>query len=53
MFRAHVLETCRGRNKLTVKQKFCASSWLITDIKKRLENVDSIQFLRVRVTTDS
>jgi len=27
-----VLETCRGMNKLIVKQKFCASSWLITEI---------------------
>jgi len=28
-----VLETCRALNKLIVKQKFCASSWLITEIK--------------------
>jgi len=29
---SHVLETCRGMNELIVKQKFCASSWLITEI---------------------
>ena len=29
---AHVLETCRGmKKKLIVKQKRCASSWLITE----------------------
>jgi hypothetical protein len=26
-------------NKLTVKQKFCASSWLITEIKKKHEKL--------------
>jgi len=31
---AHLLETCRGMNKLIVKQKCCASSWLITEINK-------------------
>ena len=33
MFRAHVLETCRGMKQTYCKAKFCASSWLITEIK--------------------
>jgi hypothetical protein len=27
-----VLETCRGIKKLILKQKFCSSGWLITEI---------------------
>jgi len=32
MFRAHVLETCRGTKWKLLCNKFCASSWLITEI---------------------
>jgi len=44
MFRAHVLETYRGK-------KFCASSWLITKIKNILVNC-SPEF-RTRPITDN
>jgi hypothetical protein len=32
MFRAHVLETCRGMKQYLLWNKFCASSWLNTKI---------------------
>jgi len=32
MFRAHVLETCRGMKQTYCKTKFRTSSWLITKI---------------------
>jgi len=32
MFRAHVLETCRGMKQNLLLNKFCASSWLNTEI---------------------
>ena len=32
MFRAHVLETCRGIKYTYCKTKFSASSWLITEV---------------------
>jgi len=32
MFRAYMLETCRGMKNIIVKQKFCTSSWLITEM---------------------
>jgi len=34
---AHVLETCRGMKQSYCKTKFCASSWLITEITKFLK----------------
>ena len=38
-----VLETCRAWNKLTVKQKFCASSWLITEINTRESQMKTLK----------
>ena len=39
-----------ARNKLIVKQKFCASSWLITEINVRRKIYVSVARLRILLT---